>query len=413
MKIRDVKAVWLHCPLPDSKQHTSDFGRLTAFDGVLVTIRTDDGLAGYGEAKAGVGSAGNGATLVAIIENELRPLLVGEDPRNISRLWNRMMNGSRAELAERFGRPMPILGRRGIHVAAISGIDLALWDIAGKARGCSVLELVGGRCRDGVKAYGSGGWGDAMKIGAELNGYVAQGFQAVKMRFGAMDGRTGTSLVRVRAAREAIGSEIDLMVDAHGTMSIAQAKRFCESASDLELRFIEEPVMPDDRGGLAEVRAASSTPIAAGESEFTRFDFAELIDRRAVDVLQPDLAIAGGFSEGLKIAALCEAHRLELAPHCWGSAISFRAGLTLAFASSAGVYMEVPMGGDPLLREMASIDLELKNGLLSPPAGPGWGVEPDPDFVKRFAQKTVGEFFDLATTPALRATPPVPGGKTE
>jgi D-galactarolactone cycloisomerase len=387
MKIRDVDAVWLHCPLPEKKQHTSDFGRMTAFDGIIVTIRTDDGLVGYGEAKAGVGSTGNGAAVVAIIENELKPLLVGEDAQNISRLWNRMMNGSRAELAERFGRPMPILGRRGIHVAAISGVDLALWDIAGKARGCSVLELVGGACRNGVKAYGSGGWGDRDNIGAELKGYLEKGFQAVKMRFGAMDGRVATSLARVCAARETIGGEIDLMVDAHGTMSVAHAKRFCKGAAELDLRFVEEPVMSDNRAGLAEVRAASAVPIAAGESEFTRFDFAELIDRRSVDVLQPDLAITGGFSEGLKIAALCEAYRLELAPHCWGSAISFRAGLTLAFASSAGVYMEVPMGGDPLLREMASIDLELKNGMLSPPTGPGWGVEPGPDFLKRYTRR--------------------------
>ena len=386
MKIRDVDAVWLHCPLPEAKQHTSDFGRMTAFDGVIVTIRTDDGLVGYGEAKAGVGSAGNGAALVSIIENELKPVLVGEDARNISRLWNRMMNGSRAKLAEHFGRPMPILGRRGIHVAAISGIDLALWDIAGKARGCPVLELVGGACRDGVKAYASGGWGDSDRIGAELKGYASQGFKAAKMRFGAMDGRVATSLARVRAAREALGEEIDLMVDAHGTMNVAQAKWFCKGAAELDLRFVEEPVMSDDRAGLAAVRAASAVPIAAGESEFTRFDFAELIDHRAVDVLQPDLAITGGFSEGLKIAALCEAHRLELAPHCWGSAISFRAGLTVALASSAGVYMEVPMGGDPLLREMASIDLELKDGMLSPPTGPGWGVEPDPDFVKHYTR---------------------------
>jgi L-alanine-DL-glutamate epimerase-like enolase superfamily enzyme len=387
MKIRDVQAVWLHCPLSEKKQHTSDFGRMTAFDGVIVTIRTDDGLVGYGEAKAGVGSAGNGAAVVAIIENELKPLLVGEDAQNISRLWNRMMNGSRAELAERSGRPMPILGRRGIHVAAISGVDLALWDIAGKARGCSVLELIGGACRDGVKAYGSGGWGDRDNIGSELKGYMEQGFKAAKMRFGAMDGRVAISLARVCAAREALGPEIDLMVDAHGTMSVAQAKRFCGGAAELDLRFVEEPVMSDDRAGLAEVRAASAVPIAAGESEFTRFDFAELIDRRAVDVLQPDLAITGGFSEGLKIAALCEAHRLELAPHCWGSAISFRAGLTLAFASSAGVYMEIPMGGDPLLREMAAIDLELKNGMLSPPSGPGWGIEPDADFVKQYTRR--------------------------
>src|SRR5436190_5732326 len=204
MKIRTVEAVWLHCPLPEAKQHTSDFGRMVAFDGVIVTIRTDDGLVGYGEAKAGVGSLGNGAVLVTIIENELKSLLVGEDPRNITRLWNRMMNGSRAALAERSGRPMPILGRRGIHVAAIGGVDLALWDIAGKARGCSVLELVGGACRDRVKAYGSGGWGDPSKIGAELKGYVAQGFKAVKMRFGAMDGGVEASLARVRAARAGV-----------------------------------------------------------------------------------------------------------------------------------------------------------------------------------------------------------------
>ncbi len=386
MKIRDVEAIWLHCPIPESRQHTSDFGRMTAFDGVLVTIRTHDGLVGYGEAKAGVGSAGNGAAVVAIVENELRPLLEGEDARNIIRLWNRMINGPRAQLAERYGRPMPILGRRGIHVAAISGIDLALWDLAGKARGCSVLELAGGACRDSVNAYGSGGWGDPERIGEELKRYLSQGFRAVKMRAGAMDGRSGTSLARVRAAREAIGRETDLMVDAHGTMSVAQAKRFCQAAAELNLRFIEEPVMPDDRAGLAEVRAASSIPVAAGESEFTRFAFAELIERRAVDVLQPDLAITGGFSEGLKIAALCEAHRIELAPHCWGSSISFRAGLTLAFASSAGVYMEVPMGGNPLLREMAPMDLKLKDGMLSPPSGPGWGIEPDPEFVRRYAR---------------------------
>ena len=386
MKIRDVDAVWLHCPIAESKQHTSDFGRITAFDGVIVTIRTEDGLVGFGEAKAGVGSSFIGAAIVAIIRDELRPMLVGEDPLQISRLWNRLMNGSRAELAERFGRPMPILGRRGIHVAAISGIDLALWDIAGKTRNCSVLALAGGACRDRVKAYGSGGWSDHSKIGDELKSYVSHGFGAVKMRIGAMDGRADGTLVRVRAAREAIGRDIDLMVDAHGTMSVAQAKRFCDGAKELELRFVEEPVMTDDRAGLAEVRRASALPIAAGESEFTRFAFAELIDRRAADVLQPDLAITGGFSEGLKIAALCEAHRLELAPHCWGSAISFRAALTLAFASSAGVYMEVPMGANPLLREMASIDLQLKDGALEPPAGPGWGVEPDPDFLKRFAR---------------------------
>lgn len=383
MKIRSVDAVWLHCPLDAARQHVSDFGRIAAFDAVLVTVTTEDGLVGHGEAKPAVGSAGNGAALVAIVERELRPLLVGQDARHIGRAWSRMYNGVRAGLAERSGRAMPVLGRRGVHTAAMSGVDLALWDLAGKAHGCSVLDLLGGPCRDTVRAYASGGWADAASIGEELGRYAAQGFRAAKMRIGAMDGSVEASLARVAAARRAIGPGVDLMVDAHGTMNVAEAKRFCAGAASLGLRFAEEPVASDDRAGLAEVRAASPVAIAAGESEAAAFDFAELLEARAIDVLQPDLAIAGGLSEGLRIAALAYAHRLELAPHCWGSAISFQAARTLAFASPAGVLVEVPMGGAPLLREMAAIDLALHDGMLRPPTGPGFGVVLDAAFVRR------------------------------
>ena len=384
MKIHSVDAVWLHVPLPAEKQHRSDFGQLRAFDGVLVSVRTEDGLIGYGEAKPAVGSSGNGAALVAIVRHELAPLVVGQDAAQIGALGARMLNGVRSELALRAGRTMPILGRRGVHQAAIAGVDLALWDLAGKARDCSVLSLVGGACRPSIPAYASGGWGGENEIGAELGRHVEQGFRAVKMRIGAMDGSRAASLARVRAARAALGPAIALMVDAHGTMGVADAKRFCAAAAELELRFVEEPIASDDRTGLAELRRTSTLPIAAGESESSCFDFAELIERRAIDVLQPDLAIARGFSEGLRIAALAFAHRLELAPHCWGSALSFQAARTLALASPAGTFVEVPLGGAPLLRELASIDLVLHDGALLPPQGPGWGVEPDPAFVARF-----------------------------
>ncbi|MEZ6037779.1 MAG: mandelate racemase/muconate lactonizing enzyme family protein [Planctomycetota bacterium] len=387
MKIRSVDAAWLHCPLDPARQHVSDFGRLTAFDAVLVTITTDDGLVGFGEAKPAVGSAGNGAALVAIVEQELRPQLVGQDARQISRAWGRGYNGTRAGHAERQGRAMPVLGRRGAHTAALSGVDLALWDLLGKAHGCTVLELLGGACRDRIPAYASGGWADAQTIGEELGRYTQQGFRAIKMRIGAMDGSVAASLARVRAARDAIGPGVELMVDAHGTMNVAEAKRFCHGAAELELRFVEEPVASDDRRGLAEVRAQSPLPIAAGESEAASFDFAELLEARAIDVLQPDLAIAGGLTEGLRIGALAHAHRLSLAPHCWGSAISFQAGRTLAFACPAGVFVEVPMGGAPLLREMTNIDLALHDGTMLPPTGPGFGVEPDAEFVRRYTVK--------------------------
>jgi L-alanine-DL-glutamate epimerase-like enolase superfamily enzyme len=384
VKIHSVEAVWLHVPLPAEKQHRSDFGQLRAFDGVLVSVRTDDGLVGYGEAKPAVGSSGNGAALCAIVTRELAPLLVGQDAANIAALGARMLNGSRAELALRAGRSMPILGRRGVHQAAIAGVDLALWDLAGKARDCSVLALLGGACRPSIPAYASGGWGSEAEIGSELGRYVEQGFRAVKMRIGAMDGGLRASLARVAAARKALGSAPALMVDAHGTLALAEAKRFCALAGEHELRFVEEPIASDDRSGLAALRRSSTLPIAAGESESSCFDFAELVEHRALDVLQPDLAIAGGFSEGQRIAALAWANRLELAPHCWGSAISFQAARTLALASPAGTFVEVPMGGAPLLRDMASIDLSLHEGALLPPQGPGWGVEPDPEFVKRF-----------------------------
>lgn len=385
-KITRVRAQWLHYPLPPEQQHRSDFGQIAAFDAVLVTIETDDGLRGYGEAKPAVGSAGSGAALVTIIEQELTPLLVGAEARHVGKLWQHMFNGTRAGLAQSAGRTMPILGRRGIHVAAIAGVDLALWDLLGKAHGCPVLDLIGGPCRPGIRAYASGGWAPADGIAAQLQGYVDQGFTAVKMRFGAMDGSVRSSLERVRAAREGLGHDIDIMVDAHGTMSVAEAKRFCVGAAELDLRFVEEPVSSDDRQGLAQVRRSASVPIAAGESEFTCFDFAEHIERGSLDVLQPDLAIAGGLTEGLRIAALAYASRLELAPHSWGSAFTFQAARTLALASQAGVFVEVPMGGAPLLRDMAEIDLTLHDGMLAPPEGPGWGLEPDPGFVSKYTR---------------------------
>ena len=116
MKIRSVEAAWVHCPLDPARQHVSDFGRIAAFDMVLVTVTTESGLVGYGEAKPAVGSAGNGAALCAIVRHELAPLLVGQDARDIGRAWQRMYNGTRTDHAERFGRAMPVLGRRGIHV---------------------------------------------------------------------------------------------------------------------------------------------------------------------------------------------------------------------------------------------------------------------------------------------------------
>lgn len=383
-RIADVQAYWLRCPIPYEKQHVSDFGRLEHFDMTLVVVTTDDGRRGYGEAKAAVGSAGSCASLVACVRHELRPLLLGEDARNIARLWELMYNGSRGHYALERGRGFPILGRRGLTISAMSGVDMALWDLLGKQLEVPVMQLLGGACRDSMPAYASGGWAGVEGIGEQLAGYVSRGFGAVKMRVGVMDGTVATSAARVRAARERLGPEVGIMVDAHGTFSVPEAKRFCRLVEDLGLAWFEEPVNSDDRAGLAEVRASTATPIAAGESEFTRFDIRDLIEARAIDVVQPDPAIIGGITETARVAALAHTHGLALAPHLWGSAFSFMAGLNLAFASPAATILEFSLGGNPMLYELVEERITAEGGRMSPPDRPGLGLTPREDFIHEY-----------------------------
>ncbi len=389
MKISSVKAVWLRYPIPDSLQHTSDFGRLRTFDATLVRIETDAGLVGYGEAKAAVGSAGVCGPLVSIVNETLRPLLLGQESRDIGRLWEIMYSGVRASYALRSGRSFPELDRRGLRIAAMSGVDLALWDLKGRELGLPVYELLGGRCREAVTGYASGGWADAQGIGRQLQQTIEpNGFRAVKMRVGAMDGTVANSIARVRAAREALGPEIRLMVDAHGTWDTRSALSFCRGVSDCQLSWIEEPVSPDDVRGMAEIRAATDIPIAAGESLSTRFEFRDVIDARAVDILQPDPAIAGGITEVARIAAYASAHQLTLAPHLWGSALLFAAGLHLAAALPNVVTVEYSMGFNPLLRELCSQPFLISDGEVQIPSQPGLGVTVNEEFVREYTYST-------------------------
>jgi L-alanine-DL-glutamate epimerase-like enolase superfamily enzyme len=385
MKITSIRATWLRVPIPAAKASVSDFGRNDSFNTTLVRVETDEGITGFGEAKATVGSLGGQKALVTTIEQELGPQLIGQDPRDPARHWETMYSGSRAHYALSRGRPFPILGRRGVTISGISGIDMALWDILGKSLNVPVYRLLGGKVHARLSAYASGGWADAERIGEELLAYVAQGgFRAVKMRVGVMDGRLMTSVKRVRAARQALGEETGLMADAHGTMSVPEAKRFCRELADCRLTWFEEPVSSDNKAGCAEVRAATDIPIAAGESEFTRFDFLELAQLRAVDIFQPDLAICGGITEGHRIAALAEAYQIGLAPHLWGGALMFAAGLQLCAVSPAAFIVEYSLLPNPLQHELAQEPIRVRDGEVEVPDRPGLGVAINEDFVKQY-----------------------------
>lgn len=385
MKIKEVTATWLHCPIAVENQHRSDFGQVASFDTVLVRVETEAGLVGYGEAKSQVGSASINHALKAMIELELGPQIIGEDARDISRLWDVMYNGVRAHYALDRGHAFPVLGRRGLTISAISGIDMALWDILGRALDVPVWQLLGGRRHRQMPAYASGGWAGPDRIAEELAGFLDRGgFKAVKMRVGAGDGPVNASIQRVQAARTGLGPDIDIMCDAHGTFTVAEAKRFCRAVADCRIGWLEEPVSADDKRGMAEVRAGTDVPIATGESEFTRFDFRELAELRAADIFQPDLAIAGGITEGKRIAALADAYQIRLAPHLWGGALCFASGLHLAASSASGFIVEYSVGANPMIHDLAVEDFTVADGVIEIPDRPGLGVTIDQEFVDRY-----------------------------
>jgi L-alanine-DL-glutamate epimerase-like enolase superfamily enzyme len=387
MRISRVRATWCRVPIPYERQHTSDFGRVPTFDSVIVRVDTECGLTGWGEAKAGVGSAAACAGLAAIVNDDYAPLLVGQDPRDVSRLWDVMYNTPREGYAVAGGYALPQVGRRGLSISALAGVDVALWDILGKSLGVPVWRLLGGKRVERMPAYASGGWADAENIGAQLQGYCDKaGFRAVKMRVGVMDGSPARSAARVQAARATLGPDIRLMADAHGTWTVAEARAFARMVEDCDLFWFEEPVSADDKAGMAEVRRSSSVPISAGESEFTRHDFREICELRAADVLQPDLAIAGGLTEGLRISALASAFNLRLAPHLWSGAPAFAAGLHLAATQSAGFILEYSLGHNPMLHDLIEESFPVENGHVAIPDRPGLGITVRESFLEQYGQ---------------------------
>ena len=387
MKITGVHAVWVQIPIAPEQQHISDFGRASTFDTAIVRVDTDAYITGWGEAKVSAGSFGDYHGVVTIINQEFGPAIIGEDPRQIVRIWERFYNGTRDHYAIARGHVFPAMGRRGVSIAAISGIDIALWDILGKSLNVPVWQLLGGCKSERMPAYASGGWAAADQIGAQLQSYVARGFAAVKMRIGAFDGSPFQSAERVKAARAALGPDIDLMCDAHGTFTVSEAKQFCYLARDCNVAWLEEPVTADDKRGLAELRRSTHIPIATGESECTRFDFRDLIDLRAVDILQPDLAICGGITEGMRIGALASAANLRLAPHLWAGAPAFAAGLHLSAASPAAFIVEYSLGANPMIHDLIEESFPAERGMVEIPDRPGLGITVRESFLEQYRKR--------------------------
>lgn len=379
MKIIDVQVHMFSAPIPAERQHRTDLGTAVKAEAAVVEVRTDEGLSGVGPAY------GPPPVIRAVVEAELGPLVTGQDPRAVEALWERMYAGSRAALSVATGYTFPRVHRRGETVAAMSGIDVACWDIAGQAAGLPVYRLLGGGVRDRIPGYASGGWRPCDRIGEELSGYVARGFSAVKMRvWGEHDWILREAAARIEAARAALGESVDLMVDAHGALGLPDATALAERIAPCRIRWFEEPVSPDDHAGYRLLRDRTRIPLAAGENEVTRYPFVSLLSERSLDILQPDVAVVGGITEGHRIATLAHAHHRIFTPHVWHSGLIVAASLHLAAAAPNCPLFEVPMSRNPLIWELTTPSIEVHDGWVAVPDRPGLGVRLIPEALQRF-----------------------------
>ena len=378
MKITSVRAIPLSSPIPEERQHRTDLGTKVKSDSVLIQVETDEGLTGLGA------SLGTPPTVKAIVEHDLAPALVGEDPMYSERLFEKMYNGSRWKPALERGHSQPGDGRRGITMEAIAGVDIAVWDVKSQVLGVPVYKALGA-VRDSVRGYASGGWAPGDEAEQEMGGYAAKGFSAVKMRVVGRDGFSIENAIRrVKAARRGIGPHVELMLDAHGSLDVSTAIRLARQLEELDIAWFEEPVSPDDHPGLAEVRRSTIIPIATGEREFTRFDFEDLFLHRALDIAQPDIARAGGFTEIRRIAAMASAKGIRLAPHAWGSGVLFAASIHVAMSSVNCHILEVSQGHMPMMNELFEESYDIRDGTVYAPQRPGLGFTLRKDVLEQF-----------------------------
>jgi L-alanine-DL-glutamate epimerase-like enolase superfamily enzyme len=374
----------MSAPVPKEKRHRTDLGTKVKSDATLIRVETDDGL-------TGIGAALGSPPRAAIVAHELAPEVVGEDPIKTSASMRRCTTAR--GVRRRRARVTPTAGRRGVIMEAISGVDIAVWDVKAQALGIPLYQALGA-VRTSVRGYASGGWAPGEEAEGELAGYAAKGFTAAKMRVVGHDGFSIAKCVRrVKAARRGLGPGIELMVDAHGSLEVANAIKLARELEPYDIAWFEEPVSPDDHAGQAEVRRSTTIPIASGEREFTRFDFQDLLERRALDIAQPDVARAGGMTEIRRIAALTSAHGVRLAPHAWGSGVLFAASIHVAMSAANCRILEVTQGHMPMMWELFNEPFDIRpDGTVHAPDRPGLGFTLRADALERFRYVDGPEF---------------------
>lgn len=370
VQIRSIEAIPLSFRLPEGKTVRLGVGATTKRDAIIVKVVSDDGVIGYGEAHPGRSPG----AIVSLIHNTLAPMLTGLSVHDTNSVWTRV---NRMQLSSH--------GLGAGAALALSGIDMALWDLRAKSLGIPLYSLLGGS-RKPIAAYAGGismGFQAPDALAEEAQSYVDRGYRAVKLRLG---DNPKDDIARVQRVRTQLGDQITILVDANTSYSVSDARAVLPSLEDCKVTWLEEPFGCNDFGAYRQAaQLTKGVALAAGENHYTRFEFARLIEERAVSILQPDLSKSGGISEGLKIAAMASAWGLPVHPHSSATGINHLASIHFLASIDNGGYFEACVSAFNPLRDMFgspfSIDQE---GFVQPSTAPGIGLEIDESVFTKF-----------------------------
>lgn len=370
MKITAITAIPLSFRLDQGKTVTMGIGSTTKRDTIIVRVETSEGITGYGEAHPGRSPG----AVVSLIHNTLAPMLIGMKATDVIGVWKRV---HRMQLSSHGVGSGASLG--------LSGIDMALWDIRGKATKMPLYELLGGSKRR-LRAYAGGislGYQSKESLAEEAQEYVARGYKAIKLRLG---DSAKADIERVLHVRKVLGDDIDILTDANTAYTLADVRSVLPVLADIKAGWLEEPFACNDFSSYREAaKITSLVPIAAGENHYGRFEFAQLREAGAVQIWQPDLSKCGGITEGLAIAAMASAYRIPMHTHSSATGINHAATIHFMAAIENSGYFEACVSHFNPLRDMFGTTFEIgADGCVEPLDKPGIGLEIDESLFAKY-----------------------------
>lgn len=364
MKIEHIEAINLRFEYSGGHGFRYSGGICTARVTTLVLVRTDTGHTGIGSCYT------HPALAYLTIQHQLAPLLLGRDPREVEALWDMMYGLTRW------------YGRKGAAVSALGALDMAFWDLRGQSAGKPVYQLLGGE-RHNCPAYGSALlWDEPEALAEEAGTLIEKGFRRVKLRLGQGEAK---DIANVQAVRKAIGPNNDLMVDAGMRYNVPLAQRVAGVLQENNVFWYEEPFEPEDIASYVALQGTINVPVAAGENEFGVQGFRELIDNRAVNIVQPDASRCGGLTETWLVSKMANDAGIGVATHTWSDAVTVVANAHVVSAVPNGITVEVDQTGNPFIEELLVEPLQINDGQLQLSNAPGLGIELNQSTLERLS----------------------------